>query len=198
MRALALSLALGCCLLFARGAAAATSDETLQPPPPPAPAYYYPPPGYYYGYPPPPPPPRAKRTWYGWQTLATDGAAFLMIYAAAQSRGGSEGLAYGSLATYTLGAPIVHFGHNNYGRGLGSLAVRSLPAFLIFAEPRGQDYSLALLTVVSIPTIIALDAALFAREDQEEERPAPVTGMKVAPTAVATHNGGMLGVAGSF
>jgi len=218
MRAKALLGALGASLLFSVPAVASQGDETLEPAPapaaapaptytyapPPAPAptyapppYYYPPPGYYYGYP-PPPPPRAKRTWYGWQTLATDGTAFLMIYAAAQSRSGDgAGLAYGSLAMYNLGAPLVHFAHRNFGRGLGSLAVRSLPSILVFGEPRDRDYTLALLTLVSVPTMIALDAALLARED-EEEPPMPRSGMKVAPTATATQSGGMLGVAGLF
>lgn len=165
------------------------------PPPPtyaPVPYYYGGGPGYYYYA----PPPKPKGTWYGWQTLLTDGLALTMLYAAADGRG-DDGLVYGAVATYNLGAPIVHFGHKNYGRGLASLAVRSLPSILIFGDTNAST-DLALLTLISVPTMIAVDAAALAREDAPEPAPRGPYGMKMSPTASATKNGGLVGVAGTF
>lgn len=206
MRVLAL---LGCVLTCSLLASVSSAQEdalaaAVPSGPPPAPTYappsptygptsYYPapPPGYYYA-----PIPR-KRTWYGWQTLATDGAAFLSVYAAAESRGGGggEGMAYLGLGLYTVGAPIVHMAHNNPGRGIASLAIRSLPALMIFGEPQYNE-GLLLLTVLSVPTIIAVDAAALARED--EEPPPRTYGARVVPTASASKNGGLVGLAGVF
>ena len=176
--------------------AAPPPAATYAPPPPPpnyapAPNYYYPPPGYYYG-----PPPRPKRTWYGWQTLASDGLAITLLYAAAQSSHGGDGrgLAYGSLLIYNIGAPTIHFGHGNYLLGGLSLAVRSLPTMLIVAEPR-DDETLVLFTLLSIPAMIAIDASL-GRE--EEETPSKGYALKVGPTAAATKNGGLVGLGGQF
>jgi hypothetical protein len=67
-------------------------------------------------------------SWYGWQTLMADGAWLLVSVAAvgAGATGGpSEALGWVSLGGYFLGGPIVHFGHGNVGKGLGSLALRS-------------------------------------------------------------------------
>ncbi len=200
MRVLAV---LGCAVAVSLAANASRAAEapaapTYTPPPAPTyapgPYYYYAPPGYYYAA----PPPKPKSRWYGWQTLATDGAATMMLFAAADSRDGA-GLAYGSLAMYNLGAPIVHFAHGNFGRGLGSLAVRSLPSVLIFGEPHRVDDRFLLFTVLSVPAMIAVDAAALARDD-EEPAPQPSTpyGVQIAPTASATKNGGVVGLAGVF
>jgi hypothetical protein len=188
MRVLALVCPAVAVVLAASASRADAPVPTTYAPPP----YYYPPPAYYYA---PPPPPRPKRTWYGWQTLASDGLAATLIYAAAESRGGDgAGLAYAGLATYNIGAPTIHFAHGNYGLGALSLGVRSLPTLLIFGEPRNSE-GLLLFTLLSVPAMIALDASL-GRE--EEEAPSKGYAVKLAPTAGATKNGGLVGVAGRF
>lgn len=152
---------------------------------PPPVAYYDP---YYY-----PPPAKPKREWYGWQTLATDGAAFMMVYGASQSRGRDGApLAYGALATYSLGAPIVHLAHNKPGSAFGSAALRSLPAIAIFGETRSFDF--ALLAILSVPAAIAIDAAALAREDE----PAPPKGFAIAPTAGGSKTHAFVGLSGIF
>jgi hypothetical protein len=178
-------------LLFVASPALAADAPPL-PPPPPA-AYYYPPPPYYYA---PAPPPKPKREWYGWQTLATDGAALMMVYAGSQSRRGGDSSTYyyAALGTYTLGGPIVHFAHGNPGRGVGSLALRSLPAIAIFGETRSLDFGL--LALVSIPAAIAIDAAVLAREDEPKYEPAK--GFAIAPSASVSKNVALVGVNGRF
>ena len=88
----------------------------------------------------------APSRWYGWQTLATDGAAIGLITASlvtADNRGGrspSSALAWGALGVYGLGAPVMHFVHENPGRGLASFGMRSQAAsrrFRIGLGPRG-------------------------------------------------------------
>jgi len=200
MRVLAL---LGCGLALALSAGVSRAQEAPAPNTlPPAPVYAAPPPGsgppvYYYA---PPPgyeyaPLRPKRTWYGWQTLATDGAAFMLLYGAGRSR--NSDMAYGSLAVYSLGAPIVHMAHGNPGRGLFSLAVRSLPALTIFGDKSSRNDDMLLLTILSVPAMIAIDAAALARED-EEPRPAPSHGVRVVPMASANARGGTVGLSGIF
>ncbi len=72
-------------------------------------------------------PPPTEEHWYGWQTLTTDGASLLLLIIAGASSDALDGAgAIGSLSlgTYLLGGPVVHFAHENVGRGFGSLALR--------------------------------------------------------------------------
>ena len=64
--------------------------------------------------------------WYGWQTLATDGASLLLMVAAASASDapGAEEMAWLSLGGYLGGGPIVHLAHGEPVRALGSLALR--------------------------------------------------------------------------
>lgn len=84
-------------------------------------------------------PEESPRRWYGWQTLATDGGALLLIGASISMAGGSGDSAsatfgVGALGAYALGGPIVHFAHANVGRGLASLGIRvGAPVVLAYA-----------------------------------------------------------------
>ena len=74
-------------------------------------------------------PDESPRRWYGWQTLATDGSALLLIGASiSTASGGSDSasatLGFAALGAYALGGPIAHFAHANVGRGLASLGMR--------------------------------------------------------------------------
>lgn len=68
-------------------------------------------------------------SWYGWQTLTTDGASILLTLMALRSSDSSSSttantLGWLSVGTFVAGGPIVHFAHGNAGKGLGSLALR--------------------------------------------------------------------------
>jgi hypothetical protein len=66
--------------------------------------------------------------WYGWQTLAVDGAALatalIAIPVGGRAEGAAEVLGASAAATYLLGAPIVHGVQREPGRGLASLGLR--------------------------------------------------------------------------
>lgn len=68
----------------------------------------------------------APTHWYGYQTLAVDGAALaLTIPAMASSSSGQQGgFAIASSLTYGLGGPIVHFSHGAIGKGFANLGLR--------------------------------------------------------------------------
>jgi hypothetical protein len=80
-----------------------------------------------------PPPPEAQPQaphsthWYGYETLATDGAAIaLLIPATALGDSGKDpvGFLLGSSLVYGLGGPIVHFAHGAVGKGFLDLGLR--------------------------------------------------------------------------
>jgi len=63
--------------------------------------------------------------WYGWETLATDGAALLVAVTALRADDDSRSvLALSSVALYGLGGPIVHLTRDNGWQALGSLLLR--------------------------------------------------------------------------
>jgi hypothetical protein len=75
--------------------------------------------------------PPKPTVWYGGETLALDAAALVMLApaAASTSNGVQTTFASGSLLTYGLGAPIVHFAHGHVGTGFADLGIRlALPA----------------------------------------------------------------------
>jgi hypothetical protein len=61
-----------------------------------------------------------QHKWYGWQTLALDGAAAVTFFSAPDTPVGT-----GAAATYLLSAPIVHLAHGGRMRGLTSMPVRA-------------------------------------------------------------------------
>jgi hypothetical protein len=74
------------------------------------------------------PAPAPQRVWYGWQTLAVDGAALgtMGVAFAVKDQNAAAGLAYMSLGTYALGPPAVNIAHGNGFGALRSLGVRVL------------------------------------------------------------------------
>src|SRR5512135_2030900 len=56
-------------------------------------------------------------TWYGWQTLLTDGAAFFFAFGSAST--GST-----AVAAYGLGGPLVHLIHDRPEAALASVGLR--------------------------------------------------------------------------
>jgi hypothetical protein len=123
-------------------------------------------------------PPRT--TWYGWQTLASDGAALTLIVGggvlASQVEQGGYVVAMGGLV-YLVGAPVVHFTHERAGAGLGSLGMRAgLPLLGAAIGASAEDCSGEFLCglagafigfFVGSSAAIAIDASLLAYEEEQ-------------------------------
>ena len=60
--------------------------------------------------------------WYGWQIMTTDAVALVFGAIAADAQSGALFGVGG--ATYLLGGPVVHWAHDNIGKGFGSLGLR--------------------------------------------------------------------------
>jgi hypothetical protein len=160
---------------------------------------------------PAPAPPKPERRWYGWQTIATDGAAIALFTGTAFAAAATDvpegplvttGYSLG-LATYALGGPIVHFAHGNPWRGLGSFGIRvPVPLLAIAAsyeiECSGSsgacgEYT-ALFGVGTMIAAMVVDAAVFAYDD------VPVGGaenrtLRLLPVVGIDRHGGSLGLA---
>lgn len=164
--------------------------------------------------------PAAKTEWYGHQTLATDALGF-GVGALAPSSG--VGFAYAGLATYLLGAPIVHVAHGNVAKGFGDLGLRaSIPvagAFmgaLIGAATGSRDDAVdattqmfqgaAIGVLAGVATAITIDAAVLARKEvspsrEREREPAPLPRtavVRILPSFAPTQGGATGGVVGVF
>jgi len=154
----------------------------------------------------PPPPAKPSRTWYGWQTLSADGAAFSLGIAAAASFGRDKpaepaaALAALGLLSWGLASPIIHCVHGNFGNGFGSLVIRAfggfaalVPAFFFTLVP-DSGFLFATAAILLVPT--TLDAAVLAY-DRPPVAP-PKQGAQLMPTVTPTRNGATLGLVGSF
>jgi hypothetical protein len=156
----------------------------------PAPAAAAPEPAVQYSLHPPAAEPQSNR-WYGWQTLATDGASFALVVGSISLGGGGDGgnsissvLLLGAFGAYALGGPVVHLVHGNPGRAFASLGMRvGGPILLAFAGVaaencgnQGGDFcglGGALLGVTAgVITAVAVDAAVFAYDERPESRAA--------------------------
>lgn len=184
-------------------------QPVLAPPPPPPP-----------GWAPPPPPPRwyphrdevtqqapvETTRWYGWQTLAADGAALLLLGTAVDAT--SEGPLILSGVTYLFAAPVIHAVHGRSGAAFGSLALRMgapIAGAAIGASQcnGGEGEELRCIEPVvfgamaGIAAAIALDAALLARETVTES-PLSVSEVRVVPSITPTGGGVSAGLSGVF
>jgi hypothetical protein len=158
----------------------------------------------------------APTSWYGWQTLTSDGSAIALgalAYGADKAGGTSITNVFwtASVATFFVGAPVIHWAHGHVGKGFGSLGLRvglPLGAFVVGALignatcsdkdsedsyvgcPVGVGALAALAGLVAAPLF---DAALLARE--------PVTPPAAPPIQAAfvpSDGGGKLVLAGRF
>ncbi|MGC4088148.1 MAG: hypothetical protein QM756_09655 [Polyangiaceae bacterium] len=158
---------------------------------------------------PQPPLESVEHRWYGWQTLATDGAAlglFTLSIAATEMRDSSTSEVLGVMgaAAYVAGGPTVHFAHGHVGKGFGSLGLRvglpvagALTATAI-ARPCGGDFGCigeaALGFLLGGVSAIAIDAAVLGHEEVVRPR----QGLTATPVVAATPNSAWLGVQGAF
>jgi hypothetical protein len=112
-----------------------------------------------------------RRRWYGWQTLIADGAVTLtMVALAARTQtGNSDGWLTGVAVAYSVVPPVIHLAHGHGGKAVLSLAIRAAGPLLIAAGVANDSAGLTVLGVLSIPAVIAIDAAAIAREDVPTE-----------------------------
>ncbi len=158
---------------------------------------------------PAPAPPKPERRWYGWQTLATDGAAIALLAGTAFGAAAADvtegplittGYSLG-LATYALGGPIVHFAHGNTWRGLASFGIRVPATLLVIAASYEIECGSSggvcgegtvLVGTGAMIAAMAVDAAVFAYDD-------PVDGagnqtLRLFPVVAIDRHGGSLGL----
>jgi hypothetical protein len=126
--------------------------------------------------------------WYGWQTLAVDGAAFVIAGVGVVASDGGQGSGGAELAllaagTYVLGGPVVHFAHENGFRGLASLGLRvATPVVFALVGYAAEDCSsggefcgfggFIIGGSLGILGAIIIDAAVLAREEVPDQQPA--------------------------
>ena len=119
------------------------------------------------------------RNWYGWQTLALDGASLGGLGIGAElfaAQGSHETLApqvllWSGFAGSTVGAPIVHWVHGNVGKGFGSLGLRVAGWLLVaVGNPEGGrgNPGVAALGVAVFGSAVVLDAAVFGYSDRSD------------------------------
>jgi hypothetical protein len=159
----------------------------------------------------------AARRWYGWQTLSLDTASFTIgIAGVAGSDELGVRIALGSLGFtgYALGAPVVHWLHDQPGKAATSLGLRlGLPLVAVGVastvsagrcpdeiEHEGEDYcrrmgkTLAIVGGLSMLAAAAIDASALSWEPRARRHQlalAPVLGWDGG-------RGGVAGVAGVF
>lgn len=152
--------------------------------------------------------PAPRRGWYGWQTLIVDGASLsALVLGAGLSNGDGDagGLVALGLLGYEFGPGIVHFVHRNPGRGFASMGLRlGMPlagAFFGASAASNCDGFLceaegaAAGLLLGMAGAIALDAALFAYDEQPVK--SPRMGWWV-PRLAVTPRRAWIGIAGSL
>jgi hypothetical protein len=160
--------------------------------------------------------------WYGWQTLSTDGAAlgFLVLSGAlASDNSDSGGAGVDSfvllgVGMYTLGGPIVHAAHQNWGAAAASLGLRvGLPLTgILFGSavdtcgPKSdadvcEAVGPAFGALLGMGAAIAIDAAALGYEEVPVTSAAttrqPLAAIST-PFVVADAHRALLGVMGTF
>ena len=108
--------------------------------------------------------PRTEVHWYGYETLALDGAAF--GFAALAAREPSENITApgaAAIGTYLLGGPLVHVANGEWGRAAASLLLR-VGAPVVGATTATSPVAGA---TVGLLGAVAIDAAVLAHHTVE-------------------------------
>lgn len=153
-----------------------------------------------------------RSRWYGWQTLATDGAAVALFATGVAASSGE--LAAFSGAPFALGGPIVHLAHRRGGAAAASLGIRlglATSGFFVGAamkscgpsseEDTGYACGLnaaAIGVLAGAGVAMIIDTAFLAREDVRLERPQRTAALSVSPAVSVTKSSGTVGLAGAF
>jgi hypothetical protein len=159
--------------------------------------------------------PEVRTRWYGWQTLAADGASALLFAGAMASDGNSvaqDALAYAALFTYLGASPVIHgAGHRHLDKALGSLTLRVVvpvasgvaAAIVIPCEESYGPYipcSTAMLAAGILGGAIlasGIDAAFLGRERVRSLESAAVR-LRMAPLMDATARPAGASLVGTF
>jgi hypothetical protein len=150
----------------------------------------------------------SRRTWYGWQTLTADGISTLLFITGASlaDRGDDTGetLAWASLAGYGFAPGILHFVHENPGRGFASFGIRlGMPlagAFVGAAAASGcngyecEAGGAGAGFLLGMGGAIAIDAAVLAYDYPESSRRAA----RVLPLVSVAPGRAFVGLAGEL
>ena len=141
-----------------------------------------------------------RRIWYGWQTLSFDAGAVALEFAAFKvnpdlAGAGAQSLAIGGIATYLLGAPIVHAFHHHKARAGGSFLARLVaPVIGALAGAGGRSLGAVVGGAgLGIGIVVAYDAAFSI-----DERPSPAAGVSFTPTMTIVEGRPMFGLGGRF
>lgn len=172
---------------------------------------------------PPARPRKYEEQWYGWQTLLFDVGAIGTTFVGLSTS--SSELFWAGHLGFMLGAPVVHFGHGNVGKGFGSFALRlfvppvtagvgAITGLIVnsdsndrsggvFSGLTGLIYGFVIGYYGGLVLSSGIDAFALARERVEVEgtalRRAPTRPwFTVAPTVDFTKSHGTVGVAGTF
>ncbi len=141
-------------------------------------------------------------THYGWQILVVDAATLTATYGALFAEEVTLfGAAFGG---YVAGGPIVHAVRGNWGRALGSGAMRFLlPATGLVVgfggcswEDNATCHDPILYASIGVATASLIDA-LFLADDRPSPR-RPDSDWQITPSAMAGPRGGSLGFTGTF
>jgi hypothetical protein len=158
--------------------------------------------------------PDSDRYWYGGQTLLSDGIAIGLWLASAGVAGasgsgaGAQPVGLLGTLTYILVPPIIHFEHQQIGKGVASLALRlALPiagilvGYIAFSSCDGDDADVcqaaglsAGLAIFLSPIVI--DAALLADAPLPVENARP--SMTWSPTFTLVDGAPRFGLRGEF
>lgn len=145
-----------------------------------------------------------ERRWYGWQTLATDGAAFaLFAYAGTQQFSGAlpNVASTTGVAMLLLGAPTVHWAHGRIGTGFLSLGMRLVAPTLgavVGSLDCGADCGGPLLLGLVIATSpLWIDPGLLAFEDVPAAK-SPALKLELRPHLSLSRRWKGIAVSGTF
>jgi len=147
-----------------------------------------------------------RSSWYGYQTMAVDGAAVALMAMGVKTE--LPQLMAASFATYALGAPIVHLAHGSPGRFAADIGMRlggpTLGAFtgaglVCLADGSCSAFDAAIGGALGMAlggaAALAVDYAVLSREARQEKWDGKP---RVAPTLTAAPSGGAVGLGGAF
>ena len=158
-----------------------------------------------------------ERSWYGWQTLVTDGVAVGLFAVAEAVRDDPTALAVsavGAWGSYIFGGPAIHVAHHRYGVALGDLGLRvGAPLLLALAVVAVTGPNVCTpgefcpgLAVVAVGYLgaMAVDSAVLAWSSesspvaQVKRAHAWLTGVQITPLVWPIDRGVNAGVGGAF
>ena len=136
------------------------------------------PPPPYWAYP-PPEQLEPERRWYGWQTLAVDGASIGVLALGVEAES-EEAAVIGGIG-YFFAAPVVHMVHANGGKAAASMGLRVAPIGLVLlwatqcfqfeGDTSTGCIAWGVASLLAFPAAIAVDAAVLAYDRIDVVKP---------------------------